>query len=363
MEQENNIQQRNAHQHSQPLTEGQEVLADTAKSFVDGLQADSGIMKENPKLAKSQFMSLIIGIGERKVVAEEETKMSQHQKEQDGSLAGARFVTREPGNTNGSVNTAGWASDFASTSTSSFQPLAGVETEVTALHVPENGADAMFGRTDGPVHRSFGHYTSLQRANAPTQLPLHATNQVSQSDWDRQFTDQEAIVQSHTRPATSSRRKSVHFDKEEQEEFVRPMGNGVPSSLEEALAMSATGIPGMSSAWQEEGMDDELDFDEETFYGFNGPMRVAKESNARSKAQVEGWSEMEGDWEAYERQTGVIKGKGRGHYLFQKKNPYTPDVRDMAELSPISPTFKVSKPHLCPAFKVGKALIPGCART
>lgn len=305
---------------AQPLTESQEVLADTAKSFVDGLQANQGILEDNPKLAKSQFMSLIKGLGDRKVVTEEgKTGAGEEVGE------GARFVNRTEAN-------AGWANDFASAGPGTQEP-----------HQLGETAARMYAETGGPIHRSFGHYTSLQRASPAPQLPLTATNQVSQSEWDRQFMDQEAILQSHqTRLYESTRRKSVHFDEESQEEAMRPMGNGVPSSLEEALAFSATSIPGMSSSWQEEGLDDSLDFDEETFYGFNGPMRVARGSDTRNMPLMEGWNEMGKEWEAYERQNGLAKGKGQGHYLFQRKNPYTPDVRDMADPSPTSPTFKVS---------------------
>ena len=312
---------REARQRAEPLTQDQEVLAETARTFVDGLKGDDGIFKDNPKLAKSQFMSLVKGLGERKVVAQEGAAQVG---EEVGE--GARFVAREPG-------VANWANDFASTSTSIPSGQTGQDMQYPSM------SETSYGQANGPIHRSFGHYTSLQRAPVPSQLPLNATNQVAQSDWDRQFMDQEAIIQSH-RPTQDARRKSVHFDEEEE---YRPMGNGVPSSLEEALAFSATSIPGMSSSWQEEGLDDALDFDEETFYGFNGPMRVARESEQASKAYMEGWNEMGRDWEAYEREMGLTKGKGRDHYLFQKKNPYTPDVRDMAEASPISPTFKVSR--------------------
>lgn len=292
---------------AEPLTDSQEVLANTAADFMTQLKSDGSNLMEDPKFAQSQFMQLVSALGDRKVVAEEgdtSIKIGQGDVSQ-----GAKFVPREE---------AGWAGDFmAQTSTQAG---------------PSNRTSEAGPSTLTPIHRNFGHYTSLQRAPGAktTQLPLHITDQVSQSDWDRQFMDQDAILQQ----SAPQRRKSVHFD---QSTEVPAMGRGVPNSLEEALS-NATAIPGASMAWEDQNMD-ALDFDEETFYGFNGPMSIAGAPRL-GVADMEGWKGMDKDWAEFQHRERLAD-TSQDRYLFQAKNPYTSQDTEQG-----SPTVKVSSTPL-----------------
>lgn len=293
----------------EPLTDSQEVLAQTAATFINQLKSEETILMQDPKFANSQFMKLVSAIGDRSVVAQEGEKVFA-----DGEVGeGAKFVSRDIG--------AGWASDFNVQSQDGLSnPTREVEGESTS---------------QVPIHRSFGHYTSLQRAPGvvSTQLPLRASDQIAQSDWDQQFMDQEAILQRSTRTQTpSTRPKSVHFDPSTE---VKPLGNGIPNSLEEAMAHS-TAIPGSNLSWENTAPEEAFDFDEEMFYGFNGPMTSVKEPRI-GVADMEGWKAMDQDWTEYQQGMGMKSQQDR--YLFQAKNPYTSDML----VDQASPTLKVSR--------------------
>lgn len=264
---------------------------------------------EDPKFANSQFMKLVSAIGDRSIVAQDGPVVSE------GEVGeGASFVSRDAG--------AGWAGDFMA------QPQSPAPNSIQG--------EILGGPTSQvPIHRSFGHYTSLQRAPsmdyAQMPLSLQASDQISQSNWDQQFLDQEAILQQSNNTQTPLRRKSVHFDPEAK---VGRLGNGIPNSLEEAMAHS-TSIPGSNFSWENTmNAEEAFDFDEEMFYGFNGPMTGAREPRV-GVADQEGWKGLEKDWTEYQQGMGMKTQQDR--YLFQAKNPYTSEMA----LDQASPTLKV----------------------
>ena len=297
-----------------PLDPSQEILASTAGELLDGVYGQRDMLSDNPKLAQSEFMRLMQGLKERQVVVQEGDSMTG-----DEVGVGASFVQR------GKLETA-----------EAGKALRADHTTGANAYATKGSSDPAYAHSPS-VHRSFGHYTSLQRAPG---LPEQAMNQVTQTDWDRRFSDQEALVQTE-RPgghaSQTARRKSVHF---EEGDNVRSLGNGVPSSLEEALSNIAS-VPGAASAWQE-AVGDDLDFDEETFYGLNGPMQTAHDTRI-GVGDLESWKDMETQWTDYLGQMRMKEGGDR--YLFQSKNPYTAelDAAGLNELGQSSPTYKVSQ--------------------
>lgn len=159
----------------------------------------------------------------------------------------------------------------------------------------------------------------------------------------RTFGDQDALLMA------DGARKSVHFGYDNDAQ-VGPMGRGVPSSLDQALAHS-TAIPGTTGQW-EESLDDDHDFDEEAFMAFNGRPRVARDTRI-GVGDLEGWGEMQKDWEAFQRglpeqRENGLKGMGRDdRYLFQSRNPYTSAAEELGvegrEQERVSSRFKVSR--------------------
>jgi len=158
-------------------------------------------------------------------------------------------------------------------------------------------------------------------------------------DWQQQYQDQRAVTMAEQRPTLNTarqRRKSVHFDE--------ALGNGVPSTLEQAN-MSRTAVRGASSAWGEEDLDA---FDQDAFMAYNGEMRQVSSPRIGVGA-MEGWGEMQQDWENFQRsEPGKVglRGMGMGdrveRYPFQSGNPYSAGVVDAERFGRESPTFKVN---------------------
>ena len=294
---------------AQPLTESQSILADTAKAFVTDLES-SDLLQNNPKLANSQFVELLRGLGREEVVV------------QEGSLPqgleevgeGAKFVERAGAGAN-------WAADFSDAEPAT---LARQTAQQQALHPGVTSPAPLLQRNAVP---SF--------ISSPVQQAAD-----SSSEWEKQFQDQEAIV--HLRQASSQRRKSVHFNEEAHQ-----LGSGVPDTLDEAIA-STTAVPGAQTSW-EDGFYDMGDFDEAAFAHFNGEMGQAHSPRIGVGA-LEGWGSMQQDWDAFqsaESSQRAARGQGTGdqveHYLFQSQNPYAQQMRSVA---PDSPTLKARQAHL-----------------
>ena len=317
---------------SEPLTDGQEILSRTAESFVNDLNAESSVLISNPKLAESKFMQLIQGLGERKIVATE-TALPVNGGEEVG--LGAQFVRRE-GKTG-----ADWATDFMDQAGRAAQESTGSMSDQVDYGLAQHSS-----LYDNGQSQTVPMFTS-SRINGPIQHGfLHQTNEAStkeQSAWDRQFSDQEAVLMNDRNGTTASqRRKSVHFDPSLDQ---RPLGDGVPSSLDEALA-SSTSVPGANLDWQESGLDEE--FDQDAFFAFNGQMRSAQSPRLGIGA-MESWGDLQRDWDTFQQsEPGVsdLKGMKRGdqveRYLFQAGNPYSAGVVDADRFGTESPTVKVS---------------------
>lgn len=149
----------------------------------------------------------------------------------------------------------------------------------------------------------------------PEVVPLRpgATQETIPRNGQLNYSDQSALLMSDP---TSTRRKSVHFRET----------SGVPSSLEEALAQSSTTIPGIMSSWEDPLVTDLSDFDEDAFMAFNGQRGVALDHRI-GVGDLEGWGEMQKDWEELQRTSlpPLTKEELRGadgRYLFQSRNPY-----------------------------------------
>jgi peroxin-5 len=146
----------------------------------------------------------------------------------------------------------------------------------------------------------------------------------------------------------------VHFDESTAPSSdVGKLGNGVPSSLEEALH-HATSIPGKSSSWEETAFQDDADFDVESFMQFNGEQRVQPDTRIGVGA-LENWGEMQEEREKLEQapaseRRATYRGMGReDRYLFQSRNPYSQAAAeaekladDVKQMGRESPTLKVS---------------------
>lgn len=285
-------------QPNEPRSESQDLLSRTAQSLVDDLNT-SDILHANPKLAQSQFMQLMRGLGGGEVVI----KDGEQTGNADVTGDGASFVPR-PG------VRAGWATDFIGEAQSGPSRLA-------SEPLPQSRASTI----NHSMHTSHAHYPEQDAIILPPEPS--------------------ALLDS-----AKQRRKSVHFNDYEQENQYSSTSS-VPNDLTQALA-HATSIPGSSSQWQETGLDDD-DFDMESFMQFNGPMRHASDSRI-GVGDMEGWGEMQKDWEALDRtESGRFKGKGREglgteRYLFQARNPYT-DLEGDVDQGMESPTHLVSAAH------------------
>lgn len=304
----------------EPLSDSQEILARTASAFVSQLENEDHILRDNPKLVNSNFMKLVSGLGDRKVVVEEGAPKQSGEEVGEG----AKFVERS--------SAASWAGDFITTSAAPGQ----ASSSSSSTRQLDSSSSPVQLDMDGPaVHRTFGHYTSLQRAPGFAPSP-QATNQISQSDWDKQFMDQEALIQSD-RTAAPQRRKSVHFDRPAEGE-VLASADDAQTSLDDATLQRLTQVPGASSAWEED-LGDDLDFDEETFYGFNGPMHTAH-SQRWGVSDNEGWKSMDDDWSKY--MDDMRMNDRSKHYLFQARNPYQ-GLEESRQMDNASPTVKVRR--------------------
>ena len=289
---------------AETLNESQEVLAQAAQSLVDELDDTQSILAANPKLAGSQFMALMRGLGDREVVVKDEVVGSVIG---DQVSEGAKFVHRS----NAGVD---WAGDFLG--------------HRAKNQTPEGD------RVNDPISLRMGPVQSQYTMFDP-QTQSHHWNLMA---WDQQFQDQSAISmneQSSAYDAQQQRRKSVHFE--------TPLGHGVPKSLDEALA-STTAVPGATSAWAEDSLDD---FGEDAFMAYNGEMRQSLSPRIGLGA-MEGWGNLQNDWESFQRAESSkagFRGMGRGdqteRYLFQSGNPYSAGVVDAEEFGRESPTFKV----------------------
>jgi peroxin-5 len=271
----------------EPLTEPQELLARTARNLVNDLNASSEILRDNPKLAQSQFMELMRGLKNGEVVVED--GKARINGEEVGE--GAKFVSRPVGD---------WASAF-----------------VDEGSQRQGGEEVHIARTLPALHGE----------------PLFEERMRFQQDG--LYPDQDAITHPAEQRPDSQRRKSVHFDDTETTES---LGMGVPNNLEEAMRTS-TSIPGVSSAWEDGGLDLD-DFDETSFMNYNGHLRQGLESQ-NGVGQQENWGAMQRDWEEFQRADPSITSRGQmDRYLFQSRNPYA--VVGDADMGRESSTLKVS---------------------
>ena len=256
--------QRSQSAPPEPLNDAQEVLAQTAQTFVDDLDSSS-LLKDNPKLAQSRFLELVTAVGRKEVVVQEPEGAASHSEEVG---RGATFVERP--------SAADWAADFmtgtgvASSSTETTQATAG----------PSSAASLAHHRSSAP---SFA--PSLSQSAVPNDVQSAET-----SRWEEEF----ARASSSTTPAPQ-RRKSVHFAE-----------NDAQTSLE-----------------------NEHDFDQETFADFHSRLRQARTPRLGIGA-FESWEKLQNDREALhgmDHWPAQMRGMGIGdqaeRYLFQSSNPYT----------------------------------------
>lgn len=311
-----------------PLDDSQELLARTARSFINNLETQSDILSANPKLAQSKFMRLVRGLGDEEVVVKEGQEVKG---EEVGE--GATFIERNIVGEN-------WAEGFAKQNGKSARQEASTLPEAEYL---ERRSPYPRGQKVYPALNSWFStlppHTSIPPLTAPQAAPL-ASN--SNALWDQQYRDQEALLQS-SESHTSERRKSVHFGKHSayQER------SGVPNTLEEALS-SRGNVPGAGRGWSEQGLTH--DFDEDVFAMFNGQLRRSQENLEGGVGKQEGWSKLQSDWEEFQRaEPGVSHVRGMGtsdqteRYLFQTRKPYSSDAEELyLEVPRGSPTLKVS---------------------
>jgi peroxin-5 len=263
-------------------------LARTARDLVNDLDTSSEILRDNPKLAQSQFMQLMRGLGNGEVVVEDGKARINGEEINEG----AKFVSRPAGD---------WASAFvAAPAKEDFQQ---VRTLPATLDMPTFEERMRFGQDT--------MYTDQSAITHPTEAEAH-------------------------RPG-GMRRKSVHFD---EADMSQALGSGVPNNLEEALR-SSTSIPGMQASW-EGGLDFD-DFDETSFMNYNGQLRQSTD-DPKGVGQVENWGGLQRDWEDFQRSNPMVKGGQTDRYLFQTRNPYASMAED-ADLGRESPTLKVSLHH------------------
>lgn len=285
-------------ERTQPVSEPQDSLARTARTMLDEASS-SDLLQKNPKLAQSKFFALMQGLSQGDVVVQEDAQQASRG---DEVGQGATFVTTGKG------KAADWAGDF-------------LDLEPARVFAQEPA-------------------TATTRSHlAPQVIPAAGAPMV----WERQFQDQEALLMTDAGPHTMQRRKSVHFSDDGRADALDP---GVPNSLEEALAHTATSIPGMTSSWEDTGLDLE-DFDEEAFMNFNGQInanRGVTEAQAQMAHRV-GYAGIEEDVDlsATAKNGRLARGMGRGadqdRYLFHAGNPYTADSHRMER--ELSPTVKV----------------------
>ena len=273
---------------AEPLTDAQEVLAQTASAFVDNIHGD--LFQNNPKLAGSRFMELVNAVSKKEVVVQEDTAVL----DADEVGEGAKFVTRV---------TQDWASDFAF-SNATADGLASTFTENTQT-----------GPSSHPVARPM-----LSTRILPSSTGAIDDAQIrdlqSSGLWEQQFAaheqDSGELQQSRSR---SDRGRSVHFD-------------------ETAIREQTTELS---------ERHDEMDFDEATFNDFNSTMRQAQ-SPRIGVGDLESWGDLQRERERLDEQSSRnLRGMNADdRYLFQSGNPYRNGVVDAEVFGQESLTFKAS---------------------
>ncbi|TXT10614.1 hypothetical protein VHUM_02119 [Vanrija humicola] len=214
-----------------------DLLARTAQDLVDSLTPET--LAENEKLANSQFMSLLRGLGDGSVVVDEGKAQTVEGSE---ITEGAKFVQSGGGGD--------WAAAFN----------AGASTSASRAPVE---AQASVSRS--PTFAS----TSTQDA------------------WAENI--QNAILMNDGVPTQTARPKSVHFDE--------PQSYGVPRDLAEALGQTSTAVPGAGLEWEE---DLEDDFDTEALQHFAGPPRVENRMDSGGIGMHEKWASLAHDWDNWD---------------------------------------------------------------
>jgi peroxin-5 len=264
--QEPQQQQEQPRQGPQP----QDELARTAQALVD--QLDKEELGQNQKLAESQFVRLLRGLGDGSVVVQEGSSAAKEGTEVGD---GAKFVDANGGGD--------WASAF--------------------------------------LDSGSAPQTTQQPATSTGEFQVHT----GARDTARPFADfQTALTMNDGgmmfNGSMGQRRKSVHFDEP-------AVVSGVPSTLEEAQNMTATSVPGAQTSWEEDLSDD---FNDEAFMQYNGRMPQVAEQTGQTTSDREGWDELTAPWyaEAYAQETQSQP------YLFHQANPYAMGAPIVRELSP-----------------------------
>ena len=152
---------------AEPLNDAQEVLASTAQSFVEQIDTESSILRDNPKLAQSKFLELVNALGRKEVVVQEAPITDT-----DEVGEGAQLVERAVG--------ADWASDFTS----------------------REGQSANSAQSMAPIMLRSQPLSAAQWNNT----------QDDSSRWEEEF----ARMTMPDIKAGPSRRKSVHFQEQSQ---------------------------------------------------------------------------------------------------------------------------------------------------
>lgn len=188
------VAQEPTQQQEQPLQGDRphDELARTAQALVD--QLDKEELGQNQKLAESQFVRLLRGLGDGSVVVQEGSGAA---KEGTEVGEGAMFVDSNGGGD--------WASAFL-----------------------DNAAP----QTTHQPSMSGGEF-QVHTGARDTARPF--------ADFQTALTMNDGVM--------GQRRKSVHFDEPS-------VASGVPSTLEEAQNMTATSVPGATTSWEEDLSDD-----------------------------------------------------------------------------------------------------------
>lgn len=214
-----------------------DLLARTAQDLVDSLTPET--LAENEKLANSQFISLLRGLGDGSVVVDEGKAQTVEGSE---ITEGAKFVQSGGGGD--------WAAAF------------------------NLGASTSASRAPVEAHASV------------SRSPTFASTS-TQDAWAENI--QSTILMNDGIPTQAARPKSVHFDE--------PQSYGVPRDLEEALARTSTAVPGAGLQWEE---DLEDDFDTEALQHFAGAPRTEQHMDSGGIGMHEQWASLAHDWDNWD---------------------------------------------------------------
>ncbi|WWC95110.1 hypothetical protein V866_001962 [Kwoniella sp. B9012] len=302
------------------LTGSQDILAQTAQTFVDELEGSDGILKANPKLAQSNFISLLRKVGNGNVVIDEGKQTYGDDIGEGANLVERGTLMERAEDILENDKSVGAMYNWANSFNAAFP-----EQKLRMKNNENNISSAP------PMSYINGAIPSLDRYDTPSPAPNLRTN------WESSFQDQEALIRS----SENASRKSVHFDSDVD----LSSASGVPKTLEEALR-HATSIPGMGASWEEEGLDLD-DFNDEVFMGYNGMMKTVPTTDVnKGVGNDQSWGQLQNDWENFQR-TEPAKQQLRGmgvddRYLFQRKNPYfgVSEVASYWEMARESPTLK-----------------------